>query len=143
MPLLKFTAGDIQKSKILDDAWYGLTIKNCSEWEPAKANPPKPPSLNMTVTMVVEDQNEKEIELLINNTGMGFHVGFFAAVMGIPVKKIQDNPALLEEFDTDTLPGKKVDCHIIQDTYNGRTNNKPAAFLPYGQGRAMAAKSVY
>lgn len=145
MPLLKFTPADIQKSKLLDDAWYGASIKSCSDWIPAKPNPPKPPSLNMTITLVIEGQADKEIEYLINNTGMGFHVAFFAAVLGIPIKKIQDEPSLLETFDTDTLPGKKVDVHVIQDNFLGRMNNKPASggFLPYGKGRGQQANSVY
>lgn len=143
MPLLKFTPADIQKSKILDDGWYGLAVKKVGEWTPAKDGK----SLNLVITLVVEDQNDKEIEYLINNTGMGFHVAFFAAILNVPVKKIQDDPTILESFDTDTLPGKKIDGHIIQDTYNGAVNNKIArgigGFLPYGQGRAMTAKSVY
>jgi hypothetical protein len=141
MPLLKFTPADIQKSKLLDDGWYGLTVKKCTDWVPSKDGK----SLNLTVSMVVEGENDKEIDYIINNTGMGFHVALFAAVMGIPVKKVQDEPALLESFDTESLPGKKVDGHIIQNTFNGSTNNKIAnqGFLPYGKGRAMAAQSVY
>lgn len=141
MPLLRFTPADIQKSKLLEDAWYGLTVKKVSEWTPSKDGK----SLNLNISLVVEGENDKEIDYMINNTGMGFHVAFFAAVLGMPIKKIQDDPSILENFDTDTLPGKKVDGHIIQNTYNGSTNNKtaPGGFLPYGQGRAMAAKSVY
>lgn len=141
MPLLKFTPADIQKSKLLDDAWYGLAIKKVSDWIPSKNGK----TLNLTIDLVVEGENDKEISYMINNTVMGFHVAFFAAILGIPIKKVQDDPSILETFDTDTLPGKKVDGHVIQNTFNGSTSNKVAngGFLPYGQGRAMAAKSVY
>ena len=143
MPLLKFTPADIQKSKLLNDGWYGMTVKKVSEWEPAKVNPPKPPSLNMIITFVVEGENDKEIDYLINNTGMGFHVGLFAALLKIPVKKIQDDTSLLENFETEQAIGMKVDGHVIVDNFQGRNNNKISAFLPYGQGRAQAATSVY
>lgn len=139
MPLLKFTPADIQKSKLLTEGWYGLTVAKVSEWLPSKDTK----SLNLTVTFTVEGENDKELTYMINSTGMGFHVGLFAAILGIPAQKIQDNPSLLESIDTDTLPGKKVDGHVVVDSYQGKNNNKVATFLPYGQGRSQAAKSVY
>ena len=139
MPLLNFTPADIQKSKLLEDGWYGLIVKDCSEWTPSKDGK----SLNITINFVVEGQNEKEIPYIINNTGLGFHVGLCAALLGVPIKQIQEDPKILTSFNTDTTPGQKIDGHVIVDNYQGRNNNKVSAFLPYGKGREQSAKSVY
>jgi hypothetical protein len=138
MPLLKLTPADILKSKVLEDSWYGLTCKSVSDWLPSADKQ----STNCTVKFIVEDSDGKEIDYVINSKGMGFHTGLIAVMIGKSLQEVQKKPELLEA-DTDLWPGAKCDGHIVQDSYQGRANNKIAAFLPYGKGRAQAANSVY
>ena len=138
MPILRLTPADILKSKVLDDAGYGMECKKVSDWLPSADKQ----STNCTVTFVLENTDGKELDYLINSKGMGFHTGLIAVMIGKSLKEVQAKPELLEA-DTDLWPGKKVDGHVIQDSFNGRPNNKISEFLPYGKGREKAANSVY
>ena len=129
MPIIKVTAADVLRGKLLDEAWYGLVIKGASDWKKAKTGD----SVNCTVTFLVENTEGKEIDYVINSTGLGFHVPLFSALAG---KKLDPKDL---EIDTSDWAGKKVDGKIKQDLYDGRLNNKIVDFVPYGQGKSQTA----
>ena len=136
MPLLKVTVSDIQKSKILTEGWFGMQCVRIIDWAPSTDGK----SANMKVVFLIEGTDGKEIEHLINSKGIGFQCAMFAALDNLTLKQYQDKAADAE-LDTDKWIGKKVDGHIIVDTYQGRNNNKISTFMPYGKGRASEAKS--
>jgi hypothetical protein len=136
MPLLKVTTSDIQKSKILQEGWFGLQCKGVSDWTPSSDGK----STNMKVTFLVEGTDGKEMEHIINSKGIGFQCALFASFENLTLKAYQDKAAD-QELDTDKWVGKKVDGHVIVDTYQGRNNNKFSTFMPYGKGREQAKQS--
>lgn len=131
MALLKFTASDILKSKILEEAWYGLTCTKVVEPKASKDGD----SVNYKVVFLVDNAEGKELEYVINSKGLGFHVSLIAAMMGKSKKELKPEAI---SVDMEEWVGKKVDGRIVQDAYNGIPNNKIADFLPYGMGTSGA-----
>lgn len=133
--LLRFTPADILRSRILPEQWKGMTCVKVSPPESSKDEK----SVNWKITFLVDNAEGKEIDYLINSKGIGFHLSLVAAMMGT-TKELLIPEAL--ETDMETWVGKKVDGHIVQDSYKEQVNNKISEFLPYGKSVTMATGGV-
>lgn len=126
MPILKITAADIAKSKVVPEGWYGLEVVRVSDFITSS----KGDSANVVVSFRVEGTDGKELDRYYNTKAIGMVIPLVEAVRG---KKVDPEDF---EFDTDELKGKKVDNKIVQEVYEGRIINKVSDnFLPYGQGK--------
>jgi hypothetical protein len=130
MPVIKVTASDILRGKILDEAWYPVMIKGVTDWKQPK---PGKTGMNLTVTFLIEGQDGKELEYTINSGGIGFHVPLFCALAG---KKLDPKDI---EIDTASWMGRKLDAKIKPDIYEGKPVNQIVDFVPSGQGRNQQA----
>jgi len=127
VPIIKITPADVLKGKLLDAGWYGAKIvKVGDDWEPSSDKQ----SSNLKITFEIKGTGGKEIDVLVNSKGIGFVVPLLSAVRGMEVKPEEIN------LNTKELVGKDVDVQIIQDTYQGRMNNKISGYLPAGKGNA-------
>ena len=124
--IIKLTAADVLKGKLLDAGWYSAKVVKAGEdWVPAKAGG----SNNWPVTFEIEGTGGKEIEVTFNTKALGFLTPFISAIRGKEV------PAEALDFNTSEALGKKLDVQVIQDTYNGQMNNKIASYLPFGKSK--------
>lgn len=116
-PLVDFTTEDIDRSKVLDPAYYKIRIDEC-EGKLSKAGD----STNYIFKgKIIGGPDGKEMNLglpywLINSKVKGPLVAVFAAV-GITVTPGQ-------RFDTDDLKGKELYAFIGNEVYNGNDQNK-------------------
>lgn len=130
MPAIKITAADIAKTRNLDPAWYGLSIVKVEGPTPSKDQK----SINYTITFLVEGDKAagKEIPFTLNSKLIGKVAPIYEACFG---KKLEAT----DNFELESLVGKKCDGNIIQQTYNGNLIDNISAFAPYGVGRNQKA----
>ena len=130
MSVIKFTAADALRSKLLEERWYKWQIVSVSPFRPNDAKD----GFNWDVTFsLIEapnpDLNGKEVKRTFSTKANGFAIDLILAARGI---KKADFKAEGFDFDTDELTGKKIDGKATTDTYNGQMNNRVEEYAPYG-----------
>lgn len=129
MPLLKFTAADVLRTKVLEKGWYNVQVKTVSDFTTSKAGD----SNNIKITFLVEGTEGKEIERTYNSKAMSMMIPLIAACTGQVIKPENF------DFDTDTLKGKKCDGKIDIEMYEGNPKNVLNDFVPHGKGKLQGA----
>ena len=122
MTMVTFSDSDLLRNKIVEPAWYLLSIDGHRTWAPSKDGQ----SNNCFMECVIEknaDTGDTEftgvpIELMFNDKpkAKGFIEGF---LRGLGVD-IQANA----RYTLESAVGKKLEVFIENDTYNGRLVNK-------------------
>jgi hypothetical protein len=127
MPIIKLTPSDILKGKLIDAGWYGAKIvKVAEDWVPSSDKQ----STNLAITFEILGTGGKELDVIVNSKGLGFVAPLISAIENKEIK-----PEAME-IDTSKWTGKMVDVQVIQDTYQGRLNNKITGYLPHGKGKS-------
>jgi len=120
MALVQFTAKDLLRDKIVDPGMYLVHIDECSNGEASKDGR----SVNYTVeaTIIKNADNGSEefagVPLVwnFNSKAMGFMKGLFEAFGEVVTVE--------SRFDTNGIPGHKVEVQVLNDTYNNKMQNK-------------------
>lgn len=128
MPIIKFTAADVLRNKVLDAGFYGASIVKCSDWKVAKSGT----SQNMIVTFKIDNTDGKEIEINFNTAAISRMIPLISSACGVDVKPEDFN------FNTDDLMGKQVDVEVVHREFDGRISNDIATYVPYGRSKTAA-----
>lgn len=121
MPMIQIGADDVLRSKIVKPEWYEATIKSCNMEENAKKD------ANNFVTDFRLTGGEFDgvvIRVWFSEKAIGFIIPMYAAVTGKPVEPKGFS------FDSDKLPGKKLQVHVINEQYNSRLQNAIDGYRP-------------
>jgi hypothetical protein len=119
MPFIDFSEKDLLRGKIVEPAWYLVTIDNIGE-APSKDGG----STNWPVEgTIVKNADSGDtafanvpIDWNFNSKAKGFAVGFLNA-FGVTVNSTQ-------RFDLSKAVGKQIEMFIENDTWNGRMKNQ-------------------
>jgi len=119
VPIISFSEKDLLRGKIVEPAWYVVTINNVGE-APSKAGD----STNYPVEGVIvknADNGSEEfagvpLDWMFNNKAISFAAGFLAA-LGVDVKSGA-------RFELSNAIGKQVEVFVENDTWNGRMLNR-------------------
>lgn len=128
MAIVKFSVGDILRSKLLDPGWRS--------WQITKVDEPRPSedknALNYDITFVLidatPDLNGKEIKRTFSSKAMGMMIPLVQAVRGQKAAEVKIESF---EFDMQELLNKKIDGFCKVDVYMGNSNNKVEEYAPY------------
>lgn len=122
MTIISFTDSDLQRNRVVEPAYYVLSIEGHRTWTPTKDGQ----SNNCHMDCIIEknadngstDFSGVPIILQFNDKpgAKGFIEGFLRA-MGVD---IQANT----RYDLQSAVGKKIEAFVENDTYNGRLVNK-------------------
>lgn len=121
MTLVQIGADDILRSKIVKPEWYEATIKSCVTEENAKHD------ANNFVTDFRLSGGEAEgviVRVYFSEKALGFMVPVYSAITG----KVVDPKGF--SVDTDKLPGKRLQVHIINGLWNNRPVNNIDGYRP-------------
>lgn len=135
MPIINFTTADVLRSKLLEPGYYSFRIADVVG---PKENNNKD-GFNFIYKFELIDKGEgmdgKIIDHSYSNKAMSMMLPCIAAIRGGGPIDPKDFT-----FNTDEVLNGKVDCQVIQDTYNGQLNNKIIAWFPYKSvvGKAAA-----
>jgi len=120
--IISFTDSDLQRNRVVEPAYYVLSIEGHRTWTPTKDGQ----SNNCHMDCIIEknadngstDFSGVPIILQFNDKpgAKGFIEGFLRA-MGVD---IQANT----RYDLQSAVGKKIEAFVENDTYNGRLVNK-------------------
>lgn len=134
MPIINFTTADVLRSKLLDPGYYSFRIADILG---PKENSKKD-GFNFVFKFELIDKGEgmdgKIIDHTYSNKAMSMMLPCISAVKGAAVEPKDF------VFNTDEVLNGRVDCQVIQDTYEGQLNNKIIAWFPYKSvvGKAAA-----
>ena len=125
MPIIQFTTADVLRSKLLPEGFYSFKIAKVDGPKENKAKD----GFNFVFKFELIDAGEgldgKVIEHTFSNKAMSMMLPCISAVKGTTIEPKDF------VFDTDEVVNAKVDCKVIQDTYEGQLNNKIFAWFPY------------
>jgi len=120
--IISFTDSDLQRNRVVEPAYYVVSIEGHRTWTPTKDGQ----SNNCHMDCIIEknadngstDFSGVPIILQFNDKpgAKGFIEGFLRA-MGVD---IQANT----RYDLQSAVGKKIEAFVENDTYNGRLVNK-------------------
>ena len=135
MPIINFTTADVLRSKLLDAGYYSFIIAAVTGPKTNKAQDGFNYEAHFQLIDKGADLDGKEIKHTFSNKAISMMLPCVQAIRGGMKLEPKDFT-----FDTDELLNKKVDCKIIQDTYEGQLNNKIEAWFPYKSivGKAAA-----
>jgi len=123
MPLIKFTAADVLRNKVLDAGWFGAEIVKVNDWKASKDGE----SQNLLVTFRIDKTDGKEIEINFNSKQLNRLIPLCSAAT------LQEFKPEDFVFNTDDLFGKKVDVEVVHKEYQGNIGNDIKNYLPYGK----------
>lgn len=128
MAIVKFSVGDILRSKILDPAWRSWQITNVAAPRPSEDKT----ALNYDITFILidagPDLNGKEVKRTFSSKAIGMMIPLVMAIQG---KKADAVDVKEFTFDMDELLNKKFDGFSKVEIYNGQSNNKVEEYAPY------------
>jgi hypothetical protein len=119
VPIISFSEKDLLRGKIVEPAWYVVTINAVGE-APSKAGD----STNYPVEGVIvknADNGSEEfagvpLDWMFNNKAISFAAGFLMA-FGVDVKSGA-------RFDLNNAVGKQIEVFVENDTWQGRMLNR-------------------
>lgn len=118
MPIVQFSARDLNRGKVLTPGWYRLKIEGVGE-KPSADN--KSTNYPVEATVICDGDSgdttfaEVPIEWNFNSKGIGMAVPFLKA-FGVDVQAGQ-------RFDLNAAAGRELDVFIGNKEYQGRTLN--------------------
>jgi len=119
MPMIQFSDRDLLRGKIVEPAWYLVTIQNIGE-APSKdggsTNYPVEASIIKNAETGDESFAGVPLDWNFNSKAIGFAVGFLSA-FGVDVKAGQ-------RFDLANAVGRNVEVFVENDTWQGRMVNR-------------------
>jgi hypothetical protein len=119
MPIISFSEKDLLQGKVVEPAWYLMTIRSVGE-APSKAGDSTNYPVEGVIVRNVDTGDEKEAGVVItwmfNSKAIGFAVGFLRA-FGVDV-------AAGQRFDLGSAAGKQLEVFVENDTYQGRILNR-------------------
>jgi len=119
MPIISFSDRDLLRGKVVEPAWYVVTINAIGE-APSKAGD----STNYPVEGVIvrnadngsEDFAGVPLDWMFNSKAIGFAVGYLSA-FGVDVKSGA-------RFELNNSVGKQLEVFVENDTYMGQIKNR-------------------
>ena len=119
MPIISFSERDLMRGKIVEPAWYVVTINNIGE-APSKdggsTNYPVEGSIVKNADSGWEEYANVPLDWNFNSKAIGFAVGFLAA-FGVDVKAGA-------RFDLANAVGKQVEVFVENGEWQGRMVNR-------------------
>lgn len=129
MTLFTFDAEDVVRGTLLKTGWYPLEVTKVEEGIAKSSGNPK-----VTVSFrCLEGEREPDGEKVtgvplfttFSPSAPGFAMAFFKALGAGDIKA-----GTSLNLSDETCKGKKVEGYVIQDQYEGKTNNKIADYRP-------------
>ena len=119
MPIVSFSKRDLMRGKIVEPAWYVVTIDAIGE-APSKdggsTNYPVEGTIVKNADTGAEDFAGVPLDWNFNSKAIGFAVGFLAS-FGVEV-------AEGKRFDLANAAGKTLEVFVENDTWQGRMVNR-------------------
>jgi hypothetical protein len=119
MPIVSFGERDLLRGKVVEPAWYVVTINNVGE-APSKdggsTNYPVEGTIVKNADNGSEDFAGVPLDWNFNSKAIGFAVGFLQA-FGVDIKAGA-------RFDLANAAGKQVEIFVENDTWQGRMVNR-------------------
>ncbi len=119
MPLVSFTARELNRGKIVEPAWYRMKIESVGE-SPSKDGGSTNYPVEGTILFNADTGNKEFAEVPItwnfNSKAMGFAVGFLKS-LGMEVEPDT-------RVDLAIAEGKEIDVFVETDQYQGRPKNQ-------------------
>ena len=119
MPMIQFSDRDLLRGKIVEPAWYLVTIQNIGE-APSKDGGSTNYPVEASIIKNAETGDEAfagvPLDWNFNSKAIGFAVGFLSA-FGVDVKAGQ-------RFDLANAVGRNVEVFVENDTWQGRMVNR-------------------
>lgn len=130
MPVIQFSVGDVLRSRVLEIGWKSFVVKEIKPELSADKM-----SMNYIATFMLIDENPeldgKEIVRYFNSKAISMMLPLVYASKGIKLADTMKEKPEAIAIDTDEIVGKKVDCNIKQDTYQGNVKNIVEEYAPY------------
>lgn len=120
MAIIQFTDKDLLRDKIVEPGNYEVMIDECSNGEASKDG--KSINYVMEATIIKNADNGSAefagvpLTWNFNSKAIGFMKGLFEA--------LGETVTTQSRYDTNSLPGHKVEVQVINDTYNNKLQNK-------------------
>jgi len=119
VPIIQFSDRDLLRGKVVEPAWYVVTINNIGE-APSKdggsTNYPVEGSIVKNADSGSEEYANVPLDWNFNSKAIGFAVGFLAA-FGVDVKAGA-------RFDLANAVGKQVELFVENGEWQGRMVNR-------------------
>jgi len=119
VPIIQFSDRDLLRGKVVEPAWYVVTINNIGE-APSKdggsTNYPVEGSIVKNADSGSEEYANVPLDWNFNSKAIGFAVGFLAA-FGVDVKAGA-------RFDLANAVGKQVEVFVENGEWQGRMVNR-------------------
>ena len=120
-PILDFTEDDLSRGKVVEPAWYRMTIGHLTEALSKDGNSTNWVYEDSKIIRNEETGDEKFkgviIPIRFNSKAKGFTVGFFTILLGEEIK-----PGM--RIDMKAAEGKEIVAFVENDTYENRLVNR-------------------
>lgn len=134
MSVIKFSTGDVLRSKMLANDWYKWLITAIRGPYPSKDQTSNNFEVTFTLIEHTPDTNGKEMKRVFSAKAMSMMIPLIEAVRGVPAGTLKEG----FDFDFDEFLGKKVDGLVTTDTYEGQLQNRVETYAPYGSPHQSA-----
>jgi len=119
MPMISFSDRDLLRGKVVEPAWYVVTINSVGE-APSKDGGSTNYPVEGTIVKNADNGSEEFVNVPLdwnfNSKAIGFAVGFLAA-FGVDVKSGA-------RFDLANAAGRQIEVFVENDTWQGRMVNR-------------------
>jgi len=119
MPIIQFSERDILRGKVVEPAWYVVSIDNVGE-EPSKNGDSTNFPVEGTIIRNADNGDEEfknvPLDWMFNSKRVSFASSFLSS-LGVDVKA---GP----RYELASAVGKQIEMFIENDTYNGRLLNR-------------------
>ena len=119
MPVISFSEQDMSRNKIVEPAWYVMTIDSVGE-APSKDGGSTNYPVEATIVRNADNGSEdfKGVSLMwnFNSKAISFAMGFLAA-LGVDVKSGQ-------RYELKSAEGKQIEVFVENDQWQGRVINR-------------------
>lgn len=119
MPKIRFSESDLSRNRIVEPAWYLMTINSIGE-APSKDGGSTNYPVDATIIRNADNGSEdfKGVTLIwnFNSKAIGFAQGFLAC-FGVDAK-------LNTDYELSSAEGKQIEVFVENDTWQGRIVNR-------------------
>lgn len=129
MSLIKFTTGDVLRSKLLENGWYKWAITSIKGPYPSAAGDSNNFDVVFTLIEHTDETNGKELKRVFSAKAISMMIPLICAVRGVKPDTMKPEGF---DFDFDELLGKKVDGLVTSEIYQGNMQNRVETYAPYG-----------